>query len=1216
MGTVVQWDIEFRLAKDGKRLAKDDRLEDSRIRERLKSGLKKDGQEKKARGPMVAKPNVLPPSSAAPSSTAQITGSNGISSSGLTTRRYNRTPSPNYSDSAFTRQVVSRPNSPVSRGKSPSNSVKVKQNSLSSGRRTPSPSSVLDPVLNSDAAKKRVNKALKARLYLLQQIGPNSLQIGGDSPSHKFKVIIGPQSCSCGKGPHCIHLLFVMLRVLQVSESDPSLWNRELKNFEVESLFANFYDRRKKKRKSRSPSAGREKKRDENIRSSQESLSGSDTGTNEEEDLCPICLLEMIDGESLVQCEDGCQNKLHHHCISIWFEECRLQNDPLICPLCRTKWSLKQLHQRGNDQKEHCPRAPSPPNAHEMFLPKAEDITEEHRDLAGPWIRLFGEDLVSCLFSRSWVVRETSMPHLSQRVMSALTGETSGGLATNAPEQPTKEELVQSCCEVLAMVCGDPVYKVLVAGLKCLRNLLSCLACTTEEEVAWLKKCLMPVVEIILTKCADSNRRTSQLALSTLEELAKCQQGELAIGRRTTTTDIVGLDDGVDFILKCILKDYSQHSVHWQWLLGRLYMIDRLIDRYPTHFILRQHASEHEDGEKIPGNYERLLSVLKFALKEVNNSHTKIGKYARRVYILSARLTVHIPEIFSQIEGMLSSLDRSLHLRMKRRLSVVANEFTVAQEVALMVQHEPAYDHNAFVTETEEAPQQSDEQTLIPEVPQDPRARRRRNSSPTKRRKSSIPRACRQSDEESNLNLPEGHLTPPPTPKSNENSSHFGYENHQGSGSSTSGKPPIPPRKCGCEQKSNYRPNGSIRHTISLPASREVDLSDVTLSPPTPEDKLITFKTEVATSPKRNIKKPRLPLDTAGWYHTDDPYGCKDEIEEEEMIALACAMEASTLQQEKLPYVPGLSTKPHEVATIKIQPEEEDDVDSFKSVYREDVDWLKGPVLGTGAFSTCYQARDAKTGTIMAMKQIAFCRNSGSDQEKVVDSIKEEFGLMTKLNHPNIVRILGATQEGCHFNMFVEWMPGGSVAYLLEKYGPFTETVLISYTHQVLKGLSYLHEHHIVHRDLKGANLLVDSSGKQVRIADFGASAKLSAHQTQAGEFKGQLLGTVAFMAPEVLRGENYGRSCDIWSIGCVMIEMATCKPPWNASDLSNHLALIFKIASATKAPPIPDHLTPPVRDLMLRCLEHNSEDRPQAKECLKHPLFTQYQPAVRDTGD
>ena len=59
---------------------------------------------------------------------------------------------------------------------------------------------------------------------------------------------------------------------------------------------------------------------------------------------------------------------------------------------------------------------------------------------------------------------------------------------------------------------------------------------------------------------------------------------------------------------------------------------------------------------------------------------------------------------------------------------------------------------------------------------------------------------------------------------------------------------------------------------------------------------------------------------------------------------------------------------------------------------------------------------------------------------------------------------------------------------------------------------------------------------------------------------KGELEGTIAFMAPEVLRGENYGRSCDIWSLGCCLIEMATAKPPWNASDVSNHLALIYRV--------------------------------------------------------
>jgi len=54
--------------------------------------------------------------------------------------------------------------------------------------------------------------------------------------------------------------------------------------------------------------------------------------------------------------------------------------------------------------------------------------------------------------------------------------------------------------------------------------------------------------------------------------------------------------------------------------------------------------------------------------------------------------------------------------------------------------------------------------------------------------------------------------------------------------------------------------------------------------------------------------------------------------------------------------------------------------------------------------------------------------------------------------------------------------------------------------------------------------------------------------------------GTIAFMSPEVLRGESYGRSCDVWSLGCCVIEMATARPPWNASDVSNHLALIYKV--------------------------------------------------------
>jgi mitogen-activated protein kinase kinase kinase 1 len=99
---------------------------------------------------------------------------------------------------------------------------------------------------------------------------------------------------------------------------------------------------------------------------------------------------------------------------------------------------------------------------------------------------------------------------------------------------------------------------------------------------------------------------------------------------------------------------------------------------------------------------------------------------------------------------------------------------------------------------------------------------------------------------------------------------------------------------------------------------------------------------------------------------------------------------------------------------------------------------------------------------------VPFCRNSEEEQAIIELGIREEILTMSKLRHENIVRILGATKQGDCFNMFVEWMAGGSVAGMLERYGPFNEEVIIHYTKQILEGLSYLHDNRILHRDLKG----------------------------------------------------------------------------------------------------------------------------------------------------
>jgi len=212
---------------------------------------------------------------------------------------------------------------------------------------------------------------------------------------------------------------------------------------------------------------------------------------------------------------------------------------------------------------------------------------------------------------------------------------------------------------------------------------------------------------------------------------------------------------------------------------------------------------------------------------------------------------------------------------------------------------------------------------------------------------------------------------------------------------------------------------------------------------------------------------------------------------------------------------------------------------------------------------------------------------------------------MRQISHRNIVRLIGAIQLDAHFNIFVEWMPGGSISSLLDTYGPFEEKVLLNYSQQIILAVDYLHTNRYLHRDLKGANSLVDSTGRVLKVGDFGTAAKLHASITPAGQFRGELLGTVAFMAPEVLRGEDYGRHCDVWSVGCCMLEMAEGKPPWNARALTNHLALIYKIASASVSPPVPEHLSAATKDLIKRCLHSDPKGRASASELLTHAVFT-----------
>ncbi|TYJ17584.1 hypothetical protein E1A91_A09G061500v1 [Gossypium mustelinum] len=263
--------------------------------------------------------------------------------------------------------------------------------------------------------------------------------------------------------------------------------------------------------------------------------------------------------------------------------------------------------------------------------------------------------------------------------------------------------------------------------------------------------------------------------------------------------------------------------------------------------------------------------------------------------------------------------------------------------------------------------------------------------------------------------------------------------------------------------------------------------------------------------------------------------------------------------------------------------------------------WRKGELIGCGAFGRVYMGMNLDSGELLAVKQVLIAANASKEKTQAhIRELEEEVKLLQNLSHPNIVRYLGTAREDDSLNILLEFVPGGSISSLLGKFGSFPESVIRMYTKQLLLGLEYLHKNRIVHRDIKGANILVDNKGC-IKLADFGASKKVVELATINGAKS--MKGTPYWMAPEVILQTGHSFSADIWSVGCTVIEMATGKPPW--SQQYQEVAALFHIGTTKSHPPIPEHLSPEAKDLLLKCLQKEPGLRPSASDLLQHPFVT-----------
>ncbi|NXG44257.1 M3K19 kinase, partial [Psilopogon haemacephalus] len=281
--------------------------------------------------------------------------------------------------------------------------------------------------------------------------------------------------------------------------------------------------------------------------------------------------------------------------------------------------------------------------------------------------------------------------------------------------------------------------------------------------------------------------------------------------------------------------------------------------------------------------------------------------------------------------------------------------------------------------------------------------------------------------------------------------------------------------------------------------------------------------------------------------------------------------------------------------------EESDKLTGSNLTDKDPVTWTRGEVLGKGAYGTVYCGLTSH-GQLIAVKQVVLDTSDQLTTEKEYQKLHEEVNLLKTLKHVNIVTYLGTCLEDNILSIFMEFVPGGSISSIIHRFGPLPEIVLCKYTKQILQGVAYLHDNCVVHRDIKGKNVMLMPNGI-VKLIDFGCARRLawvSLSGTQS-EMLRSVHGTPYWMAPEVINESGYGRKSDIWSIGCTVFEMATGKPPLASMD---RIAAMFYIgAYRGLMPSLPDQFSASAVDFVHACLTRDQHERPSALQLLDHPF-------------